>query len=200
MGEDQRPLSWWQTVPGILTAVAALITAITGLLLALHQVGLIGAWKSAQKGSTTSNTSDAEPAGPFDAQLLELIEQARSDFMSKGKLKSDAGGTQYFETHLKLGECLQPEIVYEVGSISYRCTLLPAIFRTSREARDALALRAQDVAPHVPSSWKKRFTPTDGTVFIANNASESLEIRIYVVRHDKGNYSGSFLLNKLIKR
>ena len=28
---------WWQTVPGVLTAAAAVITAVTGLILALYQ-------------------------------------------------------------------------------------------------------------------------------------------------------------------
>jgi hypothetical protein len=42
MGQDQQSESraWWQTLPGLLTAGAAVLTAITGLLLALNQVGL----------------------------------------------------------------------------------------------------------------------------------------------------------------
>jgi len=41
MSRDPKPESkgWWQTLPGILTAAAAIITAITGLLVALHQTG-----------------------------------------------------------------------------------------------------------------------------------------------------------------
>ena len=37
MADDDSPQtkSWWSTLPGILTAVAALITAITGLYLAI---------------------------------------------------------------------------------------------------------------------------------------------------------------------
>ena len=31
---------WWQTLPGLLTAAAGIITAITGLLVAVHQTGL----------------------------------------------------------------------------------------------------------------------------------------------------------------
>lgn len=30
---------WWQTLPGLLTAAATVITAVAGLLVALHQVG-----------------------------------------------------------------------------------------------------------------------------------------------------------------
>ena len=33
---------WWTTLPGVLTATAALITALTGLVLGLGQLGLLG--------------------------------------------------------------------------------------------------------------------------------------------------------------
>ena len=36
MGEEQ-PKSWWGTIPGVLTAIAALLTAVTGLIVALRQ-------------------------------------------------------------------------------------------------------------------------------------------------------------------
>jgi len=46
MAEDDasaaRRQSWWQTMPGMMTGIAALITALTGLLLAAHQMGLLG--------------------------------------------------------------------------------------------------------------------------------------------------------------
>jgi hypothetical protein len=32
--------SWWKTLPGLLTAAAAIITAVTGLIVALHLAGL----------------------------------------------------------------------------------------------------------------------------------------------------------------
>ena len=37
--KPQSSPSWWQTVPGILTGVAALITAVTGLMVALNHAG-----------------------------------------------------------------------------------------------------------------------------------------------------------------
>jgi len=36
-----KPQSWWQTLPGILTAVAGIITAATGLIVALNQAGVL---------------------------------------------------------------------------------------------------------------------------------------------------------------
>lgn len=38
--EPRKSSGWWQTVPGILTAAAGAITAIAGLLVALHQIGV----------------------------------------------------------------------------------------------------------------------------------------------------------------
>jgi len=40
MAEGQTPPGWWQTVPGILTATATIITAVTGLIIALNQIGV----------------------------------------------------------------------------------------------------------------------------------------------------------------
>lgn len=58
MTDEQKPQSFWQTVPGVLTGIAAVLTAMTGLLVALHQLGVFGA-----NTGTTSNT-DARPPAP----------------------------------------------------------------------------------------------------------------------------------------
>jgi hypothetical protein len=39
MAEEPKLHSWWQTLPGILTATAGIITAVTGLLVVLYQAG-----------------------------------------------------------------------------------------------------------------------------------------------------------------
>jgi hypothetical protein len=38
--DEEKPQSWWKTLPGILTATAGFITAVSGLVLALHQAGI----------------------------------------------------------------------------------------------------------------------------------------------------------------
>jgi len=35
--KPQSAQSWWQTVPGILTGLAAIITAVTGLIVVLNR-------------------------------------------------------------------------------------------------------------------------------------------------------------------
>ncbi|HZZ21605.1 MAG TPA: hypothetical protein VFE60_03055 [Roseiarcus sp.] len=42
MTEEAKVQNWWQTVPGTLTAIAAVITAMAGFLAVLAQTGIIG--------------------------------------------------------------------------------------------------------------------------------------------------------------
>lgn len=49
--------SWWQTMPGMLTAVAGTLTALSGLLVALHQVGLLN---SKEQPSPSTNIPSLE--------------------------------------------------------------------------------------------------------------------------------------------
>jgi hypothetical protein len=62
---DDKPASWWTTMPGMLTAVAALVTAGTGLLLGLNQIGVIGGSTTGSPTTTTSqgHTSETPPDG-----------------------------------------------------------------------------------------------------------------------------------------
>ena len=42
MAESRKSTSWWQTLPGFLTALATILTAITGLAALLFQNGVFG--------------------------------------------------------------------------------------------------------------------------------------------------------------
>ncbi len=42
MADDPKPQNFWLTLPGILSATAAVITALTGLVVVLFQYGVIG--------------------------------------------------------------------------------------------------------------------------------------------------------------
>ena len=62
MSQSPEPESkaWWQTLPGVLTASAGIITAITGLLLALHQLGV---FHRAPPPDTPSNNPPSSSSG-----------------------------------------------------------------------------------------------------------------------------------------
>ena len=42
MSDSQKPTNWWQTLPGVLTALAGVIIAIAGLVALLFQFGILG--------------------------------------------------------------------------------------------------------------------------------------------------------------
>jgi hypothetical protein len=60
-----RPVSWWQTLPGVLTAVAAVITAVTGLVIALKP------------------SSSPPPAGSRDAAIVEPAQSGSSPVIDR---------------------------------------------------------------------------------------------------------------------
>src|SRR5881227_2974950 len=62
-GNEKSERSWWQTLPGILTAIAAIITAITGLIVALYQAGLFEPRSRGGAGESTPRVYKS-PQGP----------------------------------------------------------------------------------------------------------------------------------------
>jgi hypothetical protein len=60
---EKSERSWWQTLPGILTAIAGIITAITGLIVGLNQAGLFGPWPKGEE-SPTPISVPTPPQGP----------------------------------------------------------------------------------------------------------------------------------------
>ncbi|HYB44051.1 MAG TPA: hypothetical protein VEL75_19885, partial [Candidatus Methylomirabilis sp.] len=65
--------SWWRTLPGVLTAAAATITALAGLLVALHQSGLIGggAQQSPPPSTVQARPDPAAPSSPPPASAAK---------------------------------------------------------------------------------------------------------------------------------
>jgi hypothetical protein len=60
---ESESKGWWQTLPGLLTAAAGIITAITGLLVAVHQTGLFDRASHPAAQSQTQTQSTSEPIG-----------------------------------------------------------------------------------------------------------------------------------------
>src|SRR5689334_20659309 len=55
--DKSQSQSWWQTLPGVMTAMGAIITALTGLLIALTQAGIIGV-----QGQPASQSRNNKPS------------------------------------------------------------------------------------------------------------------------------------------
>ena len=69
MADEKSTTSWWQTVPGILTGLAAIITAVTGLILALNRTSARNepATPPASVSSASTPTSTTESRSPAGA-------------------------------------------------------------------------------------------------------------------------------------
>lgn len=59
MTDEQKSQKWWQTAPGLLSATAGLITAATGMIVALHQVGFFD--KDSGHSTQAPSSSLAQP-------------------------------------------------------------------------------------------------------------------------------------------
>lgn len=57
MPDTPHTTSWWQTLPGVLTALAGFVTAVSGLIALLYQNGLLG-----HKGDAAAATEAAASA------------------------------------------------------------------------------------------------------------------------------------------
>jgi hypothetical protein len=78
MSEASGGKSWWTTLPGILTQVVALITALTGLITALYQSGFFGQQGEPPSRSTAAQTVSQAGVQPHIAAIPEPASSAAS--------------------------------------------------------------------------------------------------------------------------
>lgn len=71
---DREPTktSWWHSTPVVMSAIAGLLTAVTGLVVGLHQAGMIGGDASERSTTTTAAPAATPSAAPSDASPLSL--------------------------------------------------------------------------------------------------------------------------------
>jgi len=62
--DASKATSWWQTLPGIITAVTATLTALTGLIVAVNQTGWFGP-RTPPAVTTSSAPPPSAPPGPI---------------------------------------------------------------------------------------------------------------------------------------
>lgn len=91
MTDNAKPTGFWQTVPGILTAFAAIITAVAGLLLALYQAGLLSSPTPPQNANSPNAASPATTA-----QSGQTAEVDRSQLDISGTWHDNHGTVYYF--------------------------------------------------------------------------------------------------------
>jgi hypothetical protein len=76
MTQERKPSGWWQSVPGVLTAVAAVVAAVSGLIGGLNQIGVFDRLKSpptaasAAARTTTRDSASGAIAASGAARVL----------------------------------------------------------------------------------------------------------------------------------
>lgn len=108
--EPSKSHSWWQTLPGILTAVAAILTASTGLIVALNNIGVFSreskpispspAPTVVMSASTPANPTTnpvLDVPGPTEVDALEQKLKAANIMLSTGDAKEREKMRGYFD-------------------------------------------------------------------------------------------------------
>lgn len=79
MAEEKQ--NWWQTLPGILTAIAGTITAITGLIIAVNQTGFLNNHKekaTQTPGSISPRTTTDNKANAFQKENINVAQKDKN--------------------------------------------------------------------------------------------------------------------------
>jgi hypothetical protein len=88
--ESPKPQSWWQTLPGVLTAVATIITAATGLIVALNQAGCFPPRPNPNPPGPTQTTAVSTDTSPRTATGVDELEQK----LGAANIKLSTGGVE----------------------------------------------------------------------------------------------------------
>lgn len=138
--------TWWLTLPGLLTATATLLTALTGLLLGLQKLGWIGGDEAgparqspAAASSPLTGPSARSPAG------LPTVSPRSSDASSPGN-----SGTEY-SVEVDLGQS------YRSGNVAYKVTAVGAEADTDATLRLTFHVKASNTGRFDINFWDDSF-------------------------------------------
>ena len=95
MTDDPNNQPWIQTLPGLMTAAATLITAVSGLVVGVHQLSSVQAPESpAPSASPVASPDATAPAVASPAVSPEAIPSAAPEEIvdKKGKPEGEKGG------------------------------------------------------------------------------------------------------------
>lgn len=110
-----KPQSWWQTLPGLLTAVAGIITATAGLIVALNQAGVFSSEsKPASPTPTSTAVVSPSPSKPEISATAGVDELEQS--LKAANIKLSTGGAE--EQEKVRGYFDGPEAPYQMLAVS----------------------------------------------------------------------------------
>ena len=132
-----KPGSWWLTLPGLLTGGAAVVTALTGLLLALYQVG----WLDDDGVSASKGTQPAAVSAPSPTQAASPT-------------PSGVDGAPAAERY---AVAIPLNTGFRSGTVAYSVTAATAEPDVDDQLRLTLTIRAVNTARYDLGLWDRNF-------------------------------------------
>lgn len=105
MAEERAP-GFWHTVPGVLTAIAAVITAIGGLLAVLLQLGVIGGADEEDRPQATSTSSSSQEAAATASSASSAAAQPGKSWTDAVAVWRAKDGTMFRMPARTMGFCI----------------------------------------------------------------------------------------------
>jgi hypothetical protein len=133
---DAGNRSWWQTLPGILTAIAALLSAITGLIVAVRQL---------------RSDNDGSPAAPAAATANPDNTSAGQAVSGESEITPNAGASTRYAVRFPSG------VSARVGASSYQILRAHAASGNPGEIDLALRVRMTNQSAYPANFWSRTF-------------------------------------------
>ncbi len=148
-GEPAKPPSWWLTLPGLLTAAATLLTAITGLLLGLQKIGWIGGSGTPAADSSSPVAASSAPTGsPSAASSKPTVSAVRPSLRTPTRIFTRQSG---YEVGVPVGRS------YRSGDIAYSVLGASAAPGTDGKLRLSFQVKAVNKGAYDMNFWDRSF-------------------------------------------
>ena len=185
--ESDRTGSWWKTLPGVLTAIAALLTAATGLVAILSQTGVLGEKSKTFVAQKAGDVRDAV-AAPAKVEPVSAPASAPppapKDDPATGIAGTPLHATKFTGAVVTL---LDGSVVKLRDDIREYCLGRPQLRALSGQTIEMERMRRFDL-----SDWNAN----KGSAHITLNNGETLDVKIegcsMIGTNDLGNYQGPF--------
>ncbi len=139
MTNESNSPKWWQTITGVLTASTAIITAITGLMVALHQTGWL-----------TKTPSPVAPESSVSRPVESKGESAPSKPSVVDYQASNSSG-------LKPGVRLESPQVVRLGNFIYTLERADLVEYNAENLALRIKLRMQNNEKFPANFWNQSF-------------------------------------------
>lgn len=191
MSDADKPKNWWQTLPGIMTGLAATLTAAAGLVVAVKQTG----WLDSKRATVTAPSASSEPVLQAKPAVARPMEGASvREAAGTGAGAPAAFATPHSIRRLALPEIRDYTLQHKLGFQKATFTLLKAELesQTTETVSVKIRVRALNLDRYDMNFWARSFRLTvDGAPMapsselnelVASNSAKEADLSFIVPR------------------